>query len=471
VYIVDKVIETVKRTIQQYNMLNPGDGVVVGVSGGPDSVCLLHVLNSLKDEYSIHIYGVHINHQLRGEAADKDEQYARKLCSRLGIPFYSRKIDIRRISEERGISEELAGREERYKLFFEIAGQVGAAKIATAHNLNDQAETILMRFIRGVGPDGLSGIPPVRNDGVIRPLLEVSRELIEEYCYLYHLNPRIDATNLETVYTRNKIRMQLLPDILRYNPNFVAAMAKTANMFREENDFIEIYVDNIRKQYIKVLPQGVSIALDVLMEQHIAIRRRVIRKAIELVKKNLIDIEYKHIDEIMQMLLKGSTGMAVDLPGNVKAEIEYGFLLISQKTAIKADQYSYPLKIGDTVYIKELDSYFTAYITDINQLNKIKLGRYVKAFDYNAVKEEIYIRNRLIGDRFQPFGMKGTKKLKDFFIDEKVPRHLRDKVPLIVSGNDIMWVVGYRTSEKYKYSDKTDKILIIKVAGGLINDK
>ena len=468
--LVDKVTEIVRRTIQEYHMLRPGDGVVVGVSGGPDSVCLLHVLNSLKNEYSINIYAAHLNHQLRGEEADKDEDYVRRLCGQLGIPFYCKRVDISSVAKKKGISEELAGREERYRYFFQVAEQVKADKIATAHNLNDQAETVLMHFIRGAGLEGLTGIPPVRKDGLIRPLIGVSRQMIEEYCNVHHLQPRIDATNLESTYTRNKLRLQLIPDIMQYNPNFIEHMGKTANMLREENDFFEQFVNGLFQENIHVVKGGVSISIGFLLSQHVSVCRRFIRKAIEFVKGNLIDIEYKHVDEMIKMISKKTTGLSMSLPEHIKVKVDYGFLKIlkSVESEVEYPPYKYDLKIGETVYVKEVDAFFTAELVDVEQLKTIKFDQYTKAFDYDAVREGIYIRNRLPGDKFQPFGMKGTKKLKDYFIDEKVSRELRDKIPIIVTGNDIMWVVGYRTDERFKYTDQSKNILIIKVVGGLL---
>ncbi|MGE4282123.1 MAG: tRNA lysidine(34) synthetase TilS [Clostridia bacterium] len=464
---MSNVIDTVKKTIDKYNMLSPGDGVLVGVSGGPDSVCLLHILNTLKDEYDIKLYVAHVNHQLRGSMADQDAAYVEKLCADLSIPFFLKTEDVKKISKERGISEEAAGREVRYAFFFQAARQVGARKIAVAHNMNDQAETIVMRFIRGAGLEGLSGIKPFREDGVIRPLLELERKAIEEYCFTHSLNPRLDKSNLDTVYTRNRLRWDLIPRIVEnHNPNFIHTAVKNAELIRQDSQFIEEYVNELLYKNIENDDRQVSIPIVLIMNQHPSVQRRIIRKAIHVFKGNTTDIEYKHIEEILQLIRNSAertgAGKALDLPGNIRMELIYDKVcFVDKEDPNENKSYSYLLEQGDTVFVKEAGMLVTARIVDKNEFKGIESNKYAKAFDYNKLNEEIYIRNRSLGDKFNPLGMTGTKKLKDFFIDLKVPKHQRDIVPLVVSGQDIIWVVGFRMSDKYKCTPGTKEILMI----------
>lgn len=466
------MIEQVKKTVQKYHMLRQGDGVVVGVSGGPDSICLLHLLNSLKEFYGIRLHAAHLNHLLRGQASDEDAKYVRDFCERLDIPFHLKEVDVKHISKQQGISEELAGRQERYRFFFEIARKVGANKIAVAQNINDQAETMLMRFIRGSGPEGLGGIKPVRGDGVIRPLIEVERKAIEEYCRRYQLNPHIDETNLKPLYTRNKIRLKLIPDILNeYNPGFVTTAAVTADIMREDNDFFESYISNTIEGQLSLEKDKVWLSAAFLLEQHPAIQRRVIRKAIEKIKGDTRNIEYKHVNEILAMVGKQCTGLSMDLPDGLRAEIVYGTLYIHTSPKKEMGKFKYPLYPNTKTFVKQINAIVTTRLINHQALKQIKQNKYMKAFDYNQLNEELYIRNRMPGDRFMPLGMTGTKKLKDFFIDLKIPREERDQIPLIATKNDIVWVVGYRMNEKYQCTEHTKDILIIEISGGIFNDK
>ncbi|WP_094549117.1 tRNA lysidine(34) synthetase TilS [Petroclostridium xylanilyticum] len=473
---MNNVINTVRQTINKYSMFQNGDKIVVGVSGGPDSVCLLHVLNLLKDEYQIKLYAAHLNHQLRGQAAEQDAAYVKELCEKLQVPVYIKSVDIRQLSKERAISEEVAGREERYAFFFKIARQVGARKIAVAQNMNDQAETVLMRFIRGTGLEGLSGIKPVREDGVVRPLLETGREAIEQYCQENGLNPRLDETNLKSIYTRNKIRLDLIPYIIKeHNSGFIQTAAKTAELIREDNDFIKDFVNNMIEKQLRADSKGIYIPVTFLLNQHLAIQRRVIRKAIDILKGNTANIEYKHIEEIVQMVNGKNTGKnigkALDLPEGLRMEIVYNDVYLFRKgdSDKKNNSFYYPLKLDQQIFIKEINMTVTAYVSAKENLKNIELNDFTKAFDYNVINEEIYIRNRLPGDKFTPLGMDGTKKLKDFFIDLKVPRNKRDKVPIVATDKDILWVVGYRINDKYKCTNKTADVLIIQFSGGDTN--
>ncbi len=464
---MDSVIEQVKNTIETYNMIHSGDGVLVAVSGGADSICLLHILNKLKERYNLKLYVAHVNHMLRGEASENDARYVEEFSNKLGIPVYIKKVDIQMISKKKRVSEEVAGRQERYSFFSQIAKQVGAHKIAVAQNKNDQAETMLMRLIRGTGLDGLSSIKPIRKDGIIRPLLDVERVEIEQYCSRNQLLPRMDETNLEPIYTRNKIRLDLIPYIKKeHNPNFVQAAAITSKIIREDNDFIEQYVYDIMQQQIIKIDNTIEMPIEFLMKQHIAIRKRILRKAIEMLKGNVYNIEYKHIEEILQMLNKKHTGLSLDLPSDMGVRIAYNKLYILNHSSKRIKKFIYPLEMDESNYCKELDIAIKMRVIEAKDVKNISTSSFVKMFDYHKVNAPIYIRNRLPGDRFVPLGMEGTKKLKDFFIDLKVPRHQRDYVPLLATADDILWVIGYRINEKFKCSSDTDKALVIEIIGG-----
>lgn len=231
--------QQILETITKYNMIKPGDKIVLGVSGGPDSISMLNILNELKEELNFQIFVAHINHQIREEAGE-DEEYVRQYCQNHNIPFYAKHAEIIKISEMEKIGTEEAGRKIRYEFFEEILNKEHANKIATAHNANDNAETIMMNIMRGASISGLKGIEPIRDEKFIRPLIECKRKDIESYCEKENLQPRIDRTNFENIYTRNKIRNQLLPLIEKeFNPNIIETLNRLSEVAKLENKYFD----------------------------------------------------------------------------------------------------------------------------------------------------------------------------------------------------------------------------------------
>ena len=293
----EKVLETIKK----YNLIEKGDSIVIGVSGGPDSICLLNILDSLKDELGIRIYVAHVNHMLR-EEADTETEYVKSFCKKIGIECFCKKIDIEDISKKEKLGTEEAGRNERYKFFDEILQKTNSNKIATAHNSNDKVETVLLNILRGSGISGLKGIEPIRENKYIRPLIEIERKDIEEYCNENKLEPKIDKTNLESIYKRNKVRNDLIPYIEKeFNPNIVKTINRLSEVATEENEYIERIVE---KEFnnLKII-QGNEIALDLkkFNNLELVIKRRVILYTISKVIGNTVGIEKVNIDEIVKL--------------------------------------------------------------------------------------------------------------------------------------------------------------------------
>ena len=315
-------IETkVLQTIVQYEMISRGDKVLAAVSGGADSVCMLHILNKLKESLGFELFCAHLNHGLRGEAADNDQQFVLELCKKLGIKAYSKKADVSAFALEKGLTTEEAGRKVRYDFFEELSIEYGFNKIATAHNKNDNAETVLMRIIRGTGIDGLRGIPYVRKDGVIRPILNISRNEIEEYCGENSLDFCTDATNAENDYTRNKIRNELIPYLEKeFNPGVSESLVRLAENAGDDGEFLSRYAERLYGRLKNPVPIGKAVSLHIeslnLVEKSIS--ARVIRFAAADAVKD-IKLEKKHIDDIFELMSKG-TGTAIDLPQGLKAK-------------------------------------------------------------------------------------------------------------------------------------------------------
>lgn len=455
--------EKAMKTILAHNLIENNDNIVIGVSGGPDSMALLYFLMDIKDKISFNIYVAHLNHGVRGEEAVLDEKYVEEICFELGLPFYSKKVDMNEYAKIHKMSSEESGRKLRYDFFRELVDKVGGGKIAVAHNKNDQAETILMRIMRGTGIDGLRGMDYRRGD-IIRPLLDVSREEIEEYLKDKNVEARVDKTNLENIYSRNKIRLELIPYMEEnFNPNIIDTLWRNGNIIGYDSDFLQGYSQKVYSQLMKKETKS-SIILNrsVFKEQHIAIRSRIIRNALLKINGSLQGFTQNHINDVMDLFIGDKTGKEIHLVNDTIAKTSYDDLIIEKAENKKVEKFNCPIRINDVTYIKKNDCFFETKVLPIEKV-KINCGkRFIKCFDYDKIVNGLKVRNRISGDRFTPLGMDGSKKLKDFFIDEKIPKEERDAIPLIVDGKEIIWVVGYRMNEKYKVTSNTKNVILIK---------
>lgn len=456
---MDRVLEYMKK----FNMVESGDKIVVGVSGGADSLALLHILNKIKDDFSLELAVAHVHHGLRGEDADKDAKFVEGICRDWQIPFYIKKADVRKLASKWGLSEEEAGRKVRYDFFEQILKEIKGQKIALAHHRDDQAETILYNLIRGTGLKGLQGMKPVREGKIIRPLLQVSRQQIEAYCRENNLEYRIDLTNEENIYTRNRIRNVLIPYIQEnFNPNFSENLVRMGDIIREEEEFLSHYSNQLFQKWAKALDGEVRIPIDFFISNPKAISRRVIRLAIEKLVESMADISFIHTEEVLNIALYSSTGSMVDLPKNLKAKKDYEAIVIfDDRKSRDIPSFQYPIAIPGKLYIKELDMEIVCQ--QVEKPDVLRKGIWCIYIDRDRIQGELVVRNRRDGDRFQPFGMKGTKKLKDYFIDRKIPREERGAIPLVVDDRNIIWVVGHQINDQYKVTQNTKNVLQFKI--------
>ena len=458
---IDRVLQTIKR----HQLMEKGDTVVVGVSGGPDSMCLLHLLNRLADNLDIHVYALHVNHMLRGEESLGDEAYVEEFCRSAGIPLKTVSCNVKETAARQGLSVEEAGREIRYRLLEEHARQVEAQRIAVAHNRNDQAETVLLNLIRGTGLDGLKGMDFQRGR-IIRPLLEVDRSEIEEYCRLNRIEPRTDRTNLENIYTRNRIRLDLIPYINEaFGGNIVDGICRMASLLREDAGFM----DGLTRESFCSLAQKtgngeVRLNLAGVEQQHTAIRRRVLRMAVQQLLGDLKGIENVHIDLLMSLAFEGKTGSILHLPRGIRAVKLYGQLKLYRQEDMAADPvFIRELEIPGETTVEVPGFSICAEIAGraepVENYAKVRYNSPVQFFDYDRMTSGIKVRNRKSGDLFKPYGSTGSKKLKEFFIDMKIPRDQRNKIPVIAADQEIVWVVGYKISDKFKVTENTKRVL------------
>jgi tRNA(Ile)-lysidine synthase len=452
------MLHKVKDTIDTFDMIKYKDHIVIGVSGGADSMSLLHVLYSMQQEYELKLTAVHIHHGLRGKEADEDADFVSNICSQYQIPYVLYRFDIGQEAKLRKLTEEEAGRMMRYTAFEEVLQKKGAQKIAVAHTTNDQAETLLMRLMRGTGLQGLGGIPPVRGP-IIRPLIGCTREEVETYCKQYQVLFRNDSSNHTELYTRNKIRIHLIPWLQKeLNPTVVDILNQTSILLQEEERYMDEQAQMLFEQVVGVRQDGESIELHVskLLSVHPVMRKRILRKAILCVRESLKDIGFGHIVD-MEGLLQKQTGKKINLPGKILVEKQYDILKIYKKTIVHKG-YFYEIQEKSPLFIVELGQYVRAIVYPKENFTDFSHSVYTKTFDYDKIKNGIQIRTRLTGDRIQ---LRGNKKLKDFFIDEKVPRDSRDKVPLVTDGQQIIWVVGYGKSRAYEVDIHTKRVIQI----------
>lgn len=460
------MLEKVRKTIKTYTMLSPGDRVLVAVSGGPDSVCLLSVLHTLAKELDLTLHVAHLDHMFRGEESADEARFVIDLAARFGLPATIEKFDVPAFCRERGLSSQEGAREARYGFLRRVAAATGFTRVATGHTADDQAETFLMRLMRGAGVSGLAAIPPKR-DSIIRPLIAVTREEVIGYLQSNNLDYKTDPSNLKPVYTRNRIRLEILPVLKRFNPRIVETLASEAALLREENEAVEAYLGVVAETACVPTEGTLSIKRDVFDTLPPAFRRRLLRRIVDMAKGDASSLSRGTIDDALLFMMTAQTGKTITLSHDITITREYNRFILSAREAPEGFQQTLSLpgtthipKLGFDVETEISDRRATGQEEDVNYLWRAE-------FDYDKIGSFLTIRNRRPGDWFQPAGMAGkSKKLQDYYVDEKVPRRKRDAVPLLCSGEDILWVMGLRTDERFLAGAEARRIVIVTVRGG-----
>lgn len=440
--------EDVLSVIKKYNMLENCDRIVVGLSGGADSVCLLSVLNSLKAEYGFSLVAAHINHGIRGAEAQRDEESCKRLCESLNVPLEILHADIPTLSKQQGIGEEECGRIVRYDFFRSLAGERG--KIATAHNLNDNAETLLLNLVRGAGSKGACGIPPVR-DNIIRPLIETDRESIEKYCEENELQYVTDSTNLECEYSRNKIRIKVLPTLCEINQNAVGALSGFASRMREQEAFLESVVNEKYALCVKdsELYEAEFSALDIFLKKRIAGRF--------LSELSHGEVESKHIDDFLRFVGSGKTLVTASATEIVSRD---GKIF---KKPEQAEQFSVDFSLDDKkVNLPFCEISVERYDTkDLQNLNKDMLDNLI---DCDKISNTLILRSRKDGDKFTFSKRRITKTVKKLFNEDKIPPEVRNRMIILDSDGEVAWLRGYGTNKKFRISAETKKAIKLNIS-------
>ncbi len=452
----------VKHTIERFGLLKSGDRVVVAVSGGPDSVSLLSVLRALANGLDLTLHIAHLDHLFRGEESANEALFVAGLAKKLNIPATLEKIDVPAFCRERGLSSQAGARAKRYEFLRRVAEETGSSRIATGHTADDQAETFLMRLLRGAGVSGLSAIPPMRGN-IIRPLIETTRDDILEYLRRNGLEFMTDPSNAKPVYTRNRVRLEVLPLLKQFNPRIVETLAAEAALLRNEDEAMESCLAELSVGVVRQEHNGVVIARAKFNSLPQAFRRRLFRKAVDLAGAKSSFLSLVRIDEALAFMAAAQTGRAMRLSEGLTVGREYESFIVSALPPPKV--FSRPLALPGTTAVPELGLHVETMLIDSSAVKPDdKNFIWQTAFDYDKIKLPVELRTRSRGDWFCPAGMGGkTKKIQDYFVDEKVPQRSRDAVPLLVSGGEVLWVVGFRMDERFLPGAETKRILVVRV--------
>lgn len=454
------MINTVKYNIEKYKLLQGTVTVLAAISGGPDSMAMLHCLYKLKDEFEFDLLVAHVNHGVRAECAIRDQEFVKSEAKKLGLKYFTTNVDMVAYGKENKMTAEEAGRILRYGFFRKILQENGGGRIAVAHNKNDQAETVLHRIIRGTGLDGLRAMSMISGD-IIRPMLNISRKDIEEFIEKNNIETMADHTNLQTIYTRNKIRLELLPYIRdNFNPNIIDSLYRLSEIAQLDLDILDSKID---EKFNFIVKKNTNNSIIFKGSEFIKLdkgtARRLIRKAIFNLFGNLNGFGEVHIQKVVELFEVGITGKSIDVGRGVVASVSYGNFIISKESAKDLKLEPFILKYGKNILE---DWNLIVFVQDVDQLSETKeiSTAYI---DKDKIQGSLVIRQRKTGDRINPIGMNGSKKIKDIFIDNKIPRDERDRIPILTDANGIIWIPKQSMDRNYKVDFHTKRILKVVV--------
>ncbi len=454
------VLRQAQRTIKDRCLLHPGQCVLIGVSGGADSVALLHILHELSRSMKLDLKVAHLNHGIRGKDALRDSLFVKQLAESLKLDVVQKKVNVRGLAREKGISLEMAGREARYSFFDEAAAQVGADVVATAHTADDQAETVLLKLARGAGAGGLGGIRytvQIEELPVVRPLLDVTRREIVSYLRKRKIEWREDESNSDTAFLRNRIRREVLPVMeSKLNPRLREALLRTSELLREEDAWLDSLARGILAECVPFDAEE-QMLVPLLMEYPLGARRRVLRMWLS---SNGIGNDGLDLGSVSRVegLLQGRNGSMVTLCSGWCVRKRNDKLLLELGDEETPASYRVALQVPGETVLADAGLRITATVEPgILRKKPAGAGRLpAKAsISYSRMgRRRVYVRSWLSGDRMKPTGLKGSKKIQDIFVDEKVPRDQRGRVPLFECAGEIIWVPGYRVSREWMVPDE-----------------
>jgi tRNA(Ile)-lysidine synthase len=461
------LLNQIKRAIDRYHLVEKGDRLIVGVSGGVDSMVLLHLLNACREAFDLSLVVAHVNHGLRPAESEKEAELVQKQAARFGLPFEYGEFRVREFQKRGGLSPQDAARRIRFRFFYHLLEKYHAQKIALGHHADDQVETVLLRLIRGAGLQGLKGMLPIREGKVIRPLLGVWEEKIRSFAAEEKIPFLTDSSNLKKDYLRNRIRLALIPLMEReYQPNFKEILLRTATILGEENDYLEKSAGAAYQKVIRGEGENLFFKFSEYQSLHPAIQWRVLRKILGKLCDGGVALEEgegSDVHRLYEKLHQSSPSFLLELSQGAWVEKRYDEVLLGKgkvepylpfDVELISPGHTFIPEIGKEVVVEEADR--DKFRNDYGPLNTALM-------DYGSLQFPLRMRNFRPGDRFYPLGARGSQKLKEFFIDHKIPKFERPKVPLLVSGERIVWIVGYRIDDRVKVTGKTKKVLTVRV--------
>ena len=481
--------ESIKKLILKKRLIEDGDLLIVAVSGGVDSLSLLYILNALREDgfLSFSLFVAHLNHGLRGESARKDAEFVCREAQKMGLPCRVAAVDCSAYARRRGLSLEDAARRLRYRFLQQLAKRTGASRIAVGHTREDQVETLLLNFLRGTGLAGLTGMKMKRKIGteglyLIRPLLKTSREALEQYCREKGLSPRWDETNLETCFLRNKIRLELLPFLEKeYNPNLRQNMEHLAELLFFDHDFLQgVATRHFSRLLLKEEDDRLELDGQALLAEHEALQGRILRLAVNrLIGTTPREIGYNQIRAILNLMQKGSPHGRLHLPFGLEVARSYARLKIYlRKKTLSRVLAPFRLTIPGEKALPGKNIFLQAALLPLQKISWPPASRREAYLDYDKVLEllqgqtqtvaantppELQVRARRAGDYFHPLGAPGKKKLKKYFIDQKIPWEERGQIPLVLAGEAIIWVAGKQLAHSCRVTEETERVLVLRL--------
>ena len=451
------ILETVKETITRHNLLKKKDNVLLAFSGGLDSTAMLAVFLELRKEWLLELFLGHFNHRLR-PSANQDEQFARKVAQENSLPLFVASEDVRSYAKQNRMNLEEAGRILRYDFLSKTARKIGGAKIATGHTLNDQAETFFLRLMRGSGLKGLGSIYPVVEGQIIRPLLAVERKDIVEYVRRKGMTFRDDESNLDRNFVRNKVRLDLIPFIQEnFEPKIVRRIGKTVNILQEEEDLLGKLSSHEAKKTVFHDNEGVRLDLEAIKTLPRGLARRIVREFIQKLKGDLREISFEDVESVLKL----EEGKSLPLTNELLLKREKGRVFLKLQPPEKI-VYAYAWDGASPLVIEELNLVIEA--KKIKRPRSFVFDDESKAYlDGENIKFPLQVRSRRKGDRYQSLGAPGHKKLKEIMRAKSIPLEEREKKPVFISGDEIIWILGFPVAEKFRIREKTKKVVVLNV--------
>jgi tRNA(Ile)-lysidine synthase len=461
-----------------HSMLEAGDAVVLGISGGPDSLCLAHALLSLRGELGVTLHLAHLDHGIRGQESQEDAAFIAELARQWQIPATVESGNVPQYARAHKLAIEEAARRTRYLFLGRVAQEIGARCVAVGHNADDQVETILMHLMRGSGLSGLRGMLYVQLLGaepwwsgptlkLIRPLLDVPRQEIERYCQDHGLQPRFDRSNLDTTYHRNRIRHELMPHLESFNPRIREVLRRSAQVIADDYDYLRLHGLDTWSKLAKESEEAVTFPLHAWLQLHPSLQRQLLREAIRRLRRSLRDITWTHVEQARIGLQRLESGAQITLPQGLSLFKGYDHFTIGEEICHPDVplllREPLPLTVPGVTRLPQSSWAVSTEILASEEVEQEALENtdpWQSFLDLETTGLDLSLRVRRPGDHFQPLGMRGeSKSLNAFMIDAKIPRQIRDQLPLAVSPAHIVWVAGYRIDERAKVTDLTDRVV------------